>query len=388
MEKSVEFAVPQPMKERPDYSVSENPTVDELRKTAVRAMRDMVTIQWCTDKEIRYNKIGAVSGKNYYHDPNEIYCGLPYADGQTNLFVWLEHYDKATGLVTFDGDGQWFNAKLGNTCAGSLMWGWSAVCNSLTGNYINYNMVMKYGCIPVGDYKYDTSITSYKEQHTRDICDANGMDVMFESYAKIQMADAITSSKTLHTMMSVIDAVVVRDADGKIDGENSYIVVQDQAAGKGPKFREEEVDGKIHHFSGKTGYHATFNWLWEKAYIPCTTVELAGLKPYEKAWVNFAGACVCMEQLITGMFQSNYPMCLLKVEATDENGKKTRLHTMYFHRRHVGGGVARSYRICDADEEAFKATLENLAPGSYTVTAEVTASTGEVFTPVKFEYNK
>lgn len=388
MEEAAKFSIPKPMKERPDYTFDGEPTVRQLRETAVRAMRDMVTIQWCTDKEIRYNKLGAVSGKNYYHDPGEIYCGLPYADGQTNLFVWLEHYDPETGLLTFDGDGQWLNAKLGNTCAGSLMWGWSTVCNSLTGNYINYNMVMRYGCIPVGDYKYNTAIDSYKEQHTKDICDANGQDVMFEAYAKIQMADAITSSKTLHTMMSIIDAVVVRDENGKIDGEQSYITLQDQAAGKKDKFREVEEDGKIYNFSGKTDFHAPFNWLWEKAYIPCTTVELAGLKPYEKAWINFAGACVDMEQLITGMFQSNYPMCLLKINATDDQGNATRLHTVYFHRKDVGSGRARAYRICDEDGEAFKAALAGLASGSYTITAEVTASTGEVFTPVQFQYSK
>ena len=116
----MEFRVPDPMKERPSYVLPENPTNRQLRETVVRAMRDMLTIQWSTNKEIRYNKKGAVSGKNYYHNPGEIYCGLPYADGQTNLFVWLEHYNMKTGELTFDGDGVWLNEYLGNTCAGSL----------------------------------------------------------------------------------------------------------------------------------------------------------------------------------------------------------------------------------------------------------------------------
>lgn len=388
MEETLNFAVPKPMAQRPDYTLPENPTPRQLREMAVKAMRDMVTIQWCTNKEIRYNKKGAVSGKNYYHDPGEIYCGLPYADGQTNLFVWLEHYNMETGELTFDGDGVWLNDYLGNTCAGSLMWGWSTVCRSLTGVFINYNMVKKYGVLPVGDYKYNTDITTYKDQHTREICDENGMDLMFECYAKIQLGDGITSSKTLHTMMSIIDAVVVRTEDGKIDGENSYITLQDQAAGKGAKFREVEEDGVVYNFSGKTDFHATFNWLWEKAYIPITTAELAGLIPYEKAWVNFVGAGISMEQLMGGVFQSNYPMCLLKVFATDSEGKKTQLFKLYFNRKDVGKGKARAYRIIDEDEEAFKAAVDALASGTYTITAEVTASTGEVFTPVTFRYNK
>lgn len=383
----MEFKVPSPMTERPCYAMPENPTPRQLREAVVKAMRDMLTIQWHTKKEIRYNKKGAVSGKNYYHDPGELYCGLPYADGQTNLFVWLEHYNMETGELTFDGDGVWLNDYLGNTCAGSLMWAWSAVCSSLTGVFINYNMVKRYGVLPVGDYKYNTDITTYYDHKTKDICEENGQEKMFECYAKIQLGDGITSTTTLHTMMSIIDAVVVRDENGKIDGEKSYITLQDQAAGKGAKFREEEHDGIIYNYSGKIDFHAPFNWLWEKAYIPITTVELMGLKPYEKAWVNFAGAGACMEQLLSGVFQSNYPMCLLKVLATDESGKKTELFKIYFNRKDVGTAKARGYRISE-DEEAFQAALEKLPAGNYTVTAEVTASTGEVFTPVSFPYSK
>ena len=384
----MEFKVPQPMTQRPIYTLPENPTIRQLRETAVKAMRDMLTIQWSTGKEIRYNKKGAVSGKNYYHDPGQLYCGLPYADGQTNLYVWLEHYNMETGEMTFDGDGVWLNDHLGNTCAGSLMWGWSAVCRSLTGVFINYNMVKKYGVLPVGDYKYNTDITTYYDHKTRDICDENGQEKMFECYAQIQLGDGITSTTTLHTMMSIIDAVVVRDENGKIDGEQSYITLQDQAAGKGKEFRTEEHDGLIYNYSGKINFHAPFNWLWEKAYIPITTAELQGLIPYEKAWVNFAGAGITVEQLIGGVFQSNYPMCLIKTFATDAQGNKTLLHKRYFNRGDVGTGRARAYRIISDDQEAFQAAVAKLPSGEYTLSAEVTVATGEIFTPVSFSYSK
>jgi hypothetical protein len=249
-------------------------------------------------------------------------------------------------------------------------------------------MVPKFGCIPIGDYKFNTAVTTLQDHPTTQICEENGQEKMFECYAQIQMGDGITSTKTLHTMMSIIDAVVVRDAEGKIDGEQSYITLQDQAAGKGAKFREEEVDGKIYNYSGKINFHAPFNWLWEKAYIPVTTVELAGLKAYEKAWVNFAGAGASMDQLMTGVFQSNYPMCLLKINATDVGGNTTCLHKVYFNRKDVGTAKARSYRIVDKDADAFRAAWGALAEGTYTVTAEVTSATGEIFKPVSFSYEK
>ena len=383
----MEFRVPKPMNERPCYALPENPTNRQLREMALKAMRDMLTIQWSTPKEIRYNKKGAVSGKNYWHNPGDIYCGLPYADGQTNLFAWLEYYNMQTGELEIEGDGVWLNDHLGNTCAGSLMWGWSAVCRSLTGVFINYNMVKKYGVLPIGDYKYNTDITTYYDHKTRDICDENGQEKMFECYAQIQLADGITSTTTLHTMMSTIDAVVVRDENGKIDGEKSYITLQDQAAGVKDKFREEEHDGLTYNYSGKIAFHAPFNWLWEKAYIPITTAELAGLIPYEKPWVNFAGAGITMEQLLGGIFQSNFPMCVIKLFATDEKGNKQRLYRRSFNRGDVGTGKARAYRLLENEEE-IKPAVEALAAGTYTVSAEVTVASGEVFTPVSFTYTK
>ena len=167
--------------ERLENISAHTPTTDELRQTAVRAMTDMLSVQWSSDVEINYNKTGAVSHKDYHYDPNTLYCGLPYADGQTNLFVWLEHYDQQTGKLILEGDGQWLNSNLGNTCAGSLMWAWSTVCHSLTGNYVNYNMVPMYGCIPVGDYKCSmmNAIKSWEDYPTEKVCQENGRPAVF-----------------------------------------------------------------------------------------------------------------------------------------------------------------------------------------------------------------
>lgn len=388
------FVVPKPMRERPDYSVPANPTVQQLRETAVRAMQDMLSIQWSTDEEINYNKTGAVSHKNYHYDPNSTYCGLPYADGQTNIYTWLEYYDYRSGQMRMEGDGQWLNKYLGNTCAGSLMWAWSTVCDSLTGPFINYNMVPMYGCIPVGDYKCDVmnAIKSWKDYPTKKVCEENGSEKIFECYALIQMADAVTSTTPEHTMMAIENAVVVRDADGKIDPVQSYIMVQDQAAGTGDKFFEHTDDtGYLYQYTGRTGPIAlkcTFQWLFEKHYIPVTTVELAGKDPYAKAEVEFSKEdCADVDSMMKGTVSSNYPMCVLKIHAKNEKGKTTQLFMRHFNRVDVGSGLARSYGLFEAKAETLRA-MDDLGEGKYTICMEVTTSTGEVFTPVQVEYKK
>ena len=169
-------------------------------------------------------------------------------------------------------------------------------------------------------------------------------------------------------------------------------MVQDQAAGTGDKFFEHVgEDGNTYHYTGRTGpieLKCTFLWLFQSAYIPVTTTEFLGEDPYAAAEVKFSKEdCASADELYSGAFTSNYPMCMFKLIATDKDGKETVLHTVYFDRKDVGEGKARNYKV-SGDRMVISSALEELAKGSYTITAEVTASTGEEFTPVTFEYKK
>ena len=403
------FLVPSPTTERPMYTVSENPTIEELRQTAVRAMHDMLSIQWSTEVTIDYNKTGAVSHKDYHYEPEKIYCGLPYADGQTNLYVWLEYYDERSGLLMMEGDGQWLNQYLGNTCAGSLMWAWSTVCDSLTGRYVNTSMVPAYGCIPVGTYTYPNFefLKEYKEEagqvSTAMICSYNGLEVMLESYAQIKMADAITNSKSEHTMMVIEDATVVRDAEGNINPSQSYVILQDQAAGTSNtastfyEYHDAET-GTDHHYTGRTGPIAvkmTFMELFNATYIPVTTAEFLGLEEYVKPQAEFSKAnAASIDEMLSGVVTSNYPMCMFKIIATGESGKKTEVHHVYFDRTDVQGstpgafdGQARNFKL-SSERIGIQEGLDSLAAGNYTLTLEVTEPNGEVITVATVSYSK
>ncbi|MBR4864518.1 MAG: DUF4886 domain-containing protein [Oscillospiraceae bacterium] len=389
-----EFVVSQPMTSRPNYALAENATTTQLRQTAVQAMRDMLSIQWSNPTEINYNKQGAVSDKDYHYDADTTYCGLPYADGQTNLFVWLEYYDFETGRLRMAGDGQWLNDTLGNTCAGSLMWAWSTVCDSLTGSFINSNMVYKYGCIPVGNYTFPNmeAISSYYDISTVDICELNGAETIYACYAQMLPADAVTSSKKEHAMMVIEEPVVERNADGTINASKSYVYIQDQAAGTSAtesKFYEVVgEDGKTYYYSGRIHQKFTFKQLYDMAYIPVTTAEFAGLESYAKTTVSFSQkSCDDVNTLVAGTVQCNYPMSMVKIKAERADGKTAELYTMYFDRADVKSGKARKYSF-SAESDAILAAFEALRLGDYNVTVEVTAPNGEIFVPVSFQYEK
>ena len=97
-----QYKVPDPM-EYPDYTFDEPPTTDELRAMAVQAMHDILSIQWCTETEIRYRKNGPVNKKEFVHSPENTYAGLLYSTASTGIFQFFEYYNTKTGCLEYPG---------------------------------------------------------------------------------------------------------------------------------------------------------------------------------------------------------------------------------------------------------------------------------------------
>ena len=129
------YTVPQPM-ERPDYTFYQTPTTEELRKRAMQALRDFLSVQWRTHKKIAHSKNGAVSHKRFIYEADNTYAGVPYTDAGKGLFQFLEFYDEQTGRLQFYGDGAAFNENIGGTCACGVCWSLSTVSHSLYGCFI------------------------------------------------------------------------------------------------------------------------------------------------------------------------------------------------------------------------------------------------------------
>ncbi len=387
------YCVPDPM-EYPTYTFDHAPTTDELRQMAVQAMHDMLSIQWCTPKFMTYQKTGAVSGKQFSYVPEINLCGLPYTNGDAAIFNFFEYYDTQTGQLDFPGDGDEFNQIIGNTCTGSIMWAWSTVCDSLTGTFVNYNMTYLNKCYPVGDYITPNSIDSYLQYGTDRICEDNGKEKILECYALCLPADGLSSSPKNHGMMVISPAVVVRNADGSINGDESYLEIQDQRAGTGSVFyKETDEAGNEYHYSGRTYKKYTFNQLYSEWYIPVTTGEFMGTDAYQKATVTHQANnpnYSTMEEMLSGVLTSNFPMCIIKVILSDGEGNDTMLARVFLDKTHVKSGVARSYTLAelrtltqDSDYTQYMKSGKD-----YTMRIDVTVSTGEVITAAEITVEK
>jgi len=367
--------VPNPMT-KPDYTFDHTPSIAQMRQTAIRAMRDLLSVQWCTDRKIVHSKTGAVSGKRFIYEAHITHAGLPYSNGGKGLMQFMEFYDQESGALRFYGTNEEFNDQIGCTCAGGVMWGLSSVCHTLNGRFINFCMTPKFGCYPVGGYHIDGDIENLRDHQTSLIIQENGVDKIVEAYTKIQPADAVTSSDKDHTMMCIDYPVVVYKEDGSIDLENSYVMIQDQRGGFKAGFYTLRDGDDLIHYSGRIEFKYTFQMLLNEYYIPLTPAEFLGTEPYETARIRFSDAqCCSREQLAAGTVSSNYPMAVIKLILTKNSGQKVMLDRYMFDRIDPYTGLARSFpmeRMAQAIQTAQGRSLE----------VEVTASNGEIIVPV------
>ena len=374
---SSNYSVPNPMV-YPDYTFDEEPDATQMRQTAVKAMRDILSIQWCTKKEIRYRKTGPVSNKEFLHEPGNTYAGLLYSNASSGIFQYFEYYNLQTGCLEYPGTADEMKLDLGCSCADSLLWGWSTVCNSVTGGFYPVMMVPANGYLPVGDYTIPEKIKSYNEMPSYAIIENTPKDVMLDAYSKTLPADALISNSDNHAMMVIEAPVVVHKSNGEIDAENSYLMIQDQRAG-GTASHKEVVNGETIAYNGRISAKYTFQKLYEEDYIPVTAKEFIGEKSYDKAAVTVSNPnCKSLSELKDITVESNYPLAVINIIGEDASGKTSVLSRTLF-----GGssmhGVPRSYQLADNKE------LENLTTeNGCTVKLEVVLSTGERFYPIEF----
>lgn len=374
-----DYEVPSPMTTR-IYTFEEDPTPEQLRQTAIQAMRDLLSIQWCTDEVIAYYKTGPVSKKRFEHKPGETYAGTLYSNASTGLFQFMEFYNQETGKFHYPEPAYLLKEALGNSCADSLLWGWSSVCSSIKGGYFPVMMVYKNGYLPVGGYTYNFEIDSFNQQPSRQIVELNGEDKIIECYMQVQPADSLVSNTNNHALMVLDTAHVEYNADGTVNLEKSYINIQDQRGGDGNGFYDQIIDGNVIHYSGRTSFHFTFDKLLKDHYIPVTTAEFTGAKAYEKATLTTDDStCDTLDALKAATVTSNYPLAVLRVTAIDESGAETVIARELFGGK-ADTGVPRSFSLGDLKLwEKFDDSDAN-KPGTQ-LRVDVIVSTGETFTP-------
>ena len=377
------YQVPEPMS-YPDYTFSDTPDTNELRMTAVRATRDLLSVQWHTKQKISYNKTGPVSGKRFNHETKTTYAGVLYSNANTGLFQFLEYYDYKTGELCFNGTSDELKTAIGTSCADAILWGWSTVCNSISGGFYPTFMIYANGYLPVGDYKYNFNVNTYNLMPTYAILEDNEESVIYDAYSKVLPADALVSSSDNHAIMVIENPTVFYLEDGSIDTVNSYIMIQDQRGGYGTGFYEIIENGNKLHYSGCISVKFTFEELYKKHFVPVTTAEFIGKKEYEKATITVSDNSISnLDALINTKISSNYPLAIINIYVTNNKGQENLIDKILFNGTAITG-VPREYALSQSKVLAqFQASDQNISGNRIRV--EVVPSTGERFDVIEFE---
>lgn len=361
----------------PKYSFDEEPSTLQLRLKAVSAFKDLLSIRWSTATPITYNKTGPVSDKTFQHEADVTYAGTIYSNANTGIFQFLEFYDYETGRINYPGEVDEMKESIGASCADAMIWGLTSVCNSITGPYYPVTMVFANGYLPVGDYTYDFEITSYNFLTTQKIANNNGQKVIVDAYTKVRPGDMFVSTPDNHGMMAIGIPTVIYADDGTVDLEKSYVMIQDQRGGRGAGFYEEKEGGQIIRYSGRTKAKFTFKQLWDKAYLPVTTAEFAGLKEYEKATASISAKCKTVKDLTGATVESNYPLAVVNVIVSDQFGSKAVIERKLFSGGDKGG-VPRTFALSELTcLTEFEGSQYD--HGSYKVSIEVVPASGDRF---------
>ncbi|MBO5869053.1 MAG: hypothetical protein J6Q54_09105, partial [Oscillospiraceae bacterium] len=189
------------------------------------------------------------------------------------------------------------------------------------------------------------------EQHPRTtaICEENGREVMYRSYAKLQVGDGLVYYTSAgHVVMASCDAQVVYNPDGSINGEESYITIVDQTN----KWVEyESPAGDKAKMKANVDEKWNFTYLFDKHYLPFTFAEFLGENPVEDTICSFShtGDTITKEQLFSGVITCNYGIVDAYAICTDAEGNE-----IYKHAVRAIRGCLKEMPFWETEQEEIK----------------------------------
>lgn len=201
---------------------------ENFREAAVAQMRKQATVVWSPEYNISYGNSYDNWGFEMKYTVGKTYTGLPYGNMNCCLSEFQKYLDEHGGKFgTKPQNG--YNDVMGTQCSTAINLSFQlffpSACKVSDSWWPSYHS--KFIGINVGDYEAPDGM-----KRGIDITAHNGEDKMFESYALADMGDVIISKDderaVTHVRMVAQKAVVARGANGKINGNRSYLICIEQ----------------------------------------------------------------------------------------------------------------------------------------------------------------
>ncbi|MBR2635331.1 MAG: hypothetical protein IKD31_07110 [Clostridia bacterium] len=287
----------------------ESMTPDQLRKICVDFMRLQLSFPHKISED--YNYWIDRQDHKVYLKKEEVHGGLPYVNvGSGSLYRIAEFYDPETGVVDIS-ELKKDKVVFGNACSGGCATSWARCITSARLGW-THAMTQANGVVPIGPYTYDKEIkTFHNPQHytARSVCQENGEQTMFESYALLKGGDGLNNPG--HIRMAMQESIVVRREDGTIDGDKSFAFYSDQVT-YSTAWHHTRIQESGDHYTiqGGVDVKESFSSLYKSGYLPFTFKEFLGEAKVQRAMVlsNIRKTCFSVKELEEIVLKFNYPM--------------------------------------------------------------------------------
>ena len=347
----------------------------KVRETVAQRMRDLCGIEWKVRETLPTDKDTFVVGMQYYGMPYD-YNGASLARMQYMIddegYLIMDAYDMNVRNIR-----NYISADCSLTVSHAL---WS-VSNSTDflacSTMYPCNEGIERGCIPLGDWGWDIVDSKNDSQL---YVQAVGEQAIYEAYALLKTGDFYVYSIINvggHTRMATGNAVVVRNQDGTINPNYSYVLSTEQGS---PTLTDRE---NMIYSTCRVDYKYTFANLIYDGAMPLTCEELQ-TGYMEPATCEFTGGVEGKMGLITGTVKTNYYLDYVDMVITDSQGNEVFNHRIFpgaSMKRDSNSRLVRLY-IDSMDMGLFVAPLSEVVftqGETYTYKVTATNSPGDVF---------
>ena len=367
------------------YETDPQGAIAEARQLCVDFFRYCKTAQWTPAEEWDFTHSSDGSKPNTLH-AGVVYGGLPYVGKSFSaIYRLMDFIDPETGVVdiyTAGGENHELQSMFGNQCAQGAYQGWSRFINSAKYGGTP-SMVETNGFFKIGNYFYPAHTTGWKSAYgTDECCQENGRDVLFESYALMNVGDGIVNYTTAgHVVMIATKPVVIRDeATGKIDPHQSFVTVIDQT----PQWTKmNDSAGTAYDYQCNVDAKWTFETLFNGNYLPFTYKEWMGTNAIEEPSVrcSHTSETITLDQLFNTRVTSNYHIYDIYCSIYNADGIEVAKVTTH-------NKSASQYELKFTDtgvQSLILGDLESLDPGKYEYTAKIYTQLGTGQRPTLWE---
>ena len=297
---------------------------EALRDKVVDYMYAMATVEWTTTQDLYHDCHCLLSVCHGTYKAGQLHIGIPYNHYSTTLNRFMACLDEDNLVKDWLYDMpsvEGFDIYFGNDCSGAIQAAWWTV-STTSDVLVCENMQPsrpRYGCIAVGEWPSDIDIPNGSESREV-LIDTVDINVWYEAYAQVRHGDAYVhlGENGNHTRMAQEDPVIVRDENGMIDGDYSYIVTVEQGA---PAITDP------YFCTWRYDYKYTFKNLILGGYFPVTIKELVTgeTEPVDCKLVDGMDGKAGMA---VGTIESNYNIETVTLQIKDSQGNVTFEHTL------------------------------------------------------------